>query len=61
MLSLLRRVGADDARVSLQWSADLVTWYESDLTLIGSEPLRWQEGEFVSQRFYRAVLELNIP
>ena len=39
MLTVQRNLGADDAQVIPQWSSDLITWQDSDFTLLTTEPL----------------------
>ncbi len=61
VVNVPKRAGADDATVILQWSDDLETWHEDELTFLGSEPLQWQDGAMIGRRFFRVKIEVNAP
>ena len=52
--------GADDVKMTPQWSSDLNTWNESDFTFLGNEQSAWQfTGAAGSKMFFRLKLELR--
>jgi hypothetical protein len=54
--------GADDALLIPQWSTDLVTWQNTNFTLLSTEPLIWTlPNRTSSKAFYRIKIELRQP
>lgn len=59
-LTVTPNPGADDALLIPQWSTDLVTWQNTNFTLLSTEPLIWTLPNRTSSiTFYRIKIELR--
>lgn len=56
-LRVEKRPGADEARITPQWSTDLQNWNTSGFQFLGSSPLRWHYPADSPHIFLRLLIE----